>query len=247
MKKNLLEIVQAILSDMDSEDVNSISETQEALQVAKIVEQTYYDYIATRNVPEHESLIKLTALSDSSFPTHFEIPTNVKEIRLVWYDVSDDNSWQYRQLEYVDPITFLNRVDKVGEDYTLVDDKTAGTKLRIKNNIAPDFYTSFDDFHLVLNSHKSTVDSTLQETKTRAIGTTYPIFSLSDDYTPDLDATAFPYLIQESKSRCFSILKGAIDQKIEQAARRQKTGIQNDTRRNNQEASRYKYGRRVPR
>lgn len=245
MKKNLLEIVKLILSDMDSQDVNSVSETQEALQVANIVEQTYYDYIATRNVPEHESLIKLTALGDSSFPTHFEIPTDVKEIRFVWYDVSNDNTFEYRQIPYVDPVTFLTRTDNLGENYTSVDDKTAGTKLRIQNDQAPSFYTSFDDFYLVFNSHKSTVDTTLQASKTRVIGTTYPTFSISDTFVPDLDATAFPYLIQESKSRCFSLLKGAVDQKIEQAARRQKVGIQNDTRRNKIESTRYKYGRRV--
>jgi len=56
MKKALLEIVKDILSSMDSEDVNSISDSVEALQVAKIVEETFYDIIATRNVPEHSSL-----------------------------------------------------------------------------------------------------------------------------------------------------------------------------------------------
>ena len=40
IKKNLLEIVQNILSDMDSEEVNTISDTVEAMQVAQIVETT---------------------------------------------------------------------------------------------------------------------------------------------------------------------------------------------------------------
>ena len=42
IKKNLLEIVQNILSDMDSQEVNSISDSIEAMQVAQIVETTFY-------------------------------------------------------------------------------------------------------------------------------------------------------------------------------------------------------------
>jgi hypothetical protein len=36
MKRTLLEMVQSILSDMDSEDVNSISDTNEAEQIASV-------------------------------------------------------------------------------------------------------------------------------------------------------------------------------------------------------------------
>ena len=65
VKKTLLQIVQNILSDMDSEDVNSLNDSIEAQQVASIVEDTYYNIIATRHIPEHQELIKLTALSRS--------------------------------------------------------------------------------------------------------------------------------------------------------------------------------------
>ena len=43
MKRTLLEMVQSILSDMDSEDVNAVSDTLEAQQVASVIEDTYYN------------------------------------------------------------------------------------------------------------------------------------------------------------------------------------------------------------
>jgi len=230
MKKTLLEIVQQILSDLDSENVNSLSDSVEALQIAYIVEQTFYDLIATRDIPEHESLIKLTAASNTDTPTHFTVPTNVKKITDIWYDVSDAGIFSYSELLWVDPKEFLSRVDSRSSDYTNVSDTDAGTNLRITNNRPPSFYTSFNDTTIVLDSHKATIDTTLQESKTRAFGVTYPTFSISATYTPDLDAAMFPLLIQESKSRAFSTLKGGVDQKIEQAARRQKVYVQNDKR-----------------
>ena len=230
MKRTLLEIVKDILSDTDSEDVNSISDTVEALQVAKVVEATFYDIIATRDVPEHSSLIPLTALSDSSFPTHFVLEDEQSKVCNIWYDVSDDGTFQYREITLLTPIQFLELVDKRSSGYTLVEDKTAGTRLRIFNDTQPSYYTSFDDEHVVFDSHKSSIDTTLQASKVRALGSTFPTFSISDSYTPDIDANMFPYLTQEAKSRVFSIFKGQIDQKVEQSARRQKVWVQNDKR-----------------
>jgi hypothetical protein len=243
MKKTLIAIVKDILSDLDSEDVSTLSASVEALQIARIVEQTFYDITATRLIPEHQSLIKLTALSDTLFPTHFQYPTNVKVISTVWYDQSSDSSYKYGLIDWCEPEAFLKLVDSVGSNYTLVNDKTAGTKLRIMNNKLPTLYTSFDDQYIVMNSFNSTVDTTLTEAKVRAIGVTHPIFSLSDSYVPDLDATMFPYLVNEAKSRAFSIYKGGPDQKIEQAARRQKTYIQNDLHRTKKSPTGRRYGR----
>ena len=66
MKSTLLQIVQSILSDMDSEDVNSSTDTVEAQQVASVVEDTYFNIIAARDIPEHNKLIPLISLDEIS-------------------------------------------------------------------------------------------------------------------------------------------------------------------------------------
>jgi len=244
IKKTLLEIVQSILSDMDSEDVNTLSDTLEAQQVAKVVEDTFYNIVATRDIPEHHSLIKLTSLSDSDYPTHFILPENVKAITDVWYDKSDLGTLEYSEVHWVAPETFLSRTDNRSSDYVSVADKSAGTSLRIGTTQMPSFYTSFDDEYIVMDSYNSSIDAVLQNSKIRAMGDTIPVFSQTDAYVPDLDATMFPYLIAESKSVCFSLFKGGPDPKIDQAARRQKSYVQNDMYRNKMENKRPKYGRR---
>ena len=241
MKKTLLEIVQNILSDMDSENVNSISDSVEAEQVASIVEDTFFNMIATRTIPEHFELLKLTAASDSDYPTHFSYPTQCKHIENVWYE---DKNGDYREITWCEPMDFLRKTDQVGEDYDTVLDKNGGTKLRILNDEDPSFYTSFDDNWIVMNSYDSTVDSTLQASKVRAYGVVYPTFSQTDDFVPDLDNTMFPYLIAESKSVAMSLLKGQSDPKIEQAARRQKSYVQNDMYKTKRANNWSNYGRR---
>lgn len=225
MKKTLLQIVQEIMNDMDSDSVNSISDSVEAEQIASVVESVYYNTIAPRHIPEHQELIKLTAASDNSYPTHFQYGDNVKEVEIVWYQNSDG---EYREVYWKDPLEFLYLTDRDNENYDAVLDKNAGTTLRIANDVHPTFYTSFDDNWVIFNSYESSVESSLQQSKVRAWGTVYPVFSQTDNYVPDLDSTLFPYLIAESKSTAMSLFKGGPDPKIEQAARRQKSYIQND-------------------
>jgi hypothetical protein len=95
-----------------------------------------------------------------------------------------------------------------------------------------------------MDSFDATVDTTLRNSKVRAFGTTFPVFSVSDNYIPELDISVYPYLVQEAKSRAFSVMKGSVDQKTEQAARRAKVFVQNDQRRVKVESKLRDYGRR---
>jgi hypothetical protein len=216
----------------------------EAQQIASIAEDVYYNIIATRDIPEHRELIKLTTLSDNNFPTHFLYPTNLKSLQIVWYDTSSDNSFEYTEIHWVDPLDFVNRSDNTADDYDAVLDRVAGTTLRIVNNKAPEYYTSFDDEHVIMDSYDSSIESTLKQDKVRAYGTVYPVFQQTDSYTPDFDNTVFPYYIAEVKSTVMSLLKGGPDPKVEQAARRQKSYIQNDMFKTQRPNDWTNYGRR---
>ena len=167
MKRTLLEMVQSILSDMDSEDVNAISDTLEAQQVASVIEDTYYNIISARDIPEHQQLLKLTSLSDSTRPTHFTYPTNLKQIETLSYNIATTGS-QYSEVKYVHPLDFLERMDDQSTSAVKIADKVGNTDIFIYNDTHPTYYTSFDDNHIVMNAYDSSIESTLQASKKRA-------------------------------------------------------------------------------
>lgn len=236
MKRTLLELTQSILNDLDGEAVNSIFDTEEAIQYANVVRDTYFNIVAARQTPEHDELLKLTALSDSSKPTILKYPTNVKEIRLFEYDG--------KEVYWKDPIKFLDGLPNSEDDGVLsFTDPTSGITLTCRDDKGPRYYTSFDNEYIICDSYDSAVDTTLQESKTRCWGTKYPTFTMSDSFTPDLNETLFPYLLAESKSVCFSVFKSGSDPKVEQAARRLKSGIQNDRYKTKRDNTRNYYGR----
>lgn len=241
MKTTLLQIVQSILSDMDSEDVSSITDTIEAQQIASVVEDTYYNIIAAREIPEHNKLLSLVSASDANKPTHFSYPTDTKTIKRVEYDVSPDSNKDFREIQWVDPILFLERMDENG---LLVETYNESVQIFVSTDAAPRYYTSFDDNYIIMNSYDSNVETYLKANKTRAFGSVYPTFTQEDSFEPDLDNTLLPYLLAEAKSTCFSLFKGGSDPKVEQAARRLKSYVQNDMHKSVRPNKRTHYGRK---
>lgn len=244
MKRTLLEMVQSILNDMDSEAVNSINDSVEAQQIASVIEDVYYNIIAARNIPEHQQLLKMTSLSSSTYPTHFQYPMNTRDIVSLAYNTDTQGKINFQEIYFVEPMDFLSRMPyNLSTGVLVVPDVNSNISLTVFSDRMPTYYTSFDDLHIVMNAYDSSVDTTLQESKVRAFGTVYPTFTIADSFVPDLDDTMMPYLLAEAKSTCFSLFKSGSDPKVEQAARRLKSFVQNDMYRTKRPNVRNHYGR----
>jgi len=239
MKSTLLQVVQSILSDMDSENVNAIADTVEAQQVASVVEDTYFNIIAARDIPEHNKLIPLVSLSSTARPTHFTYPARTKQLMRVDYNIGTASAPDYREIVYVEPLVFMDRMDETTKKVTTVDQSV---ELFVGNDKDPSYYTSFNDNHIIMDAYDASVEATLASNKTRAFCAIYPTFSQTDSFAIDLDQTLMPLLLAEAKSACFSLFKGGSDPKVEQSARRLKSYVQNDQYKTRL-ASRNQYGR----
>jgi len=244
MKYTLLEMTQKILESIDGDPVNSVTDTVEAIQISSIIEQTFFALCATKTIPEHRETIKLTAASDSNFPTHFRYPDRVSFMSNFWYDTSDDDTFEYSELTWLEPVDFLELTDSVRSNYVLVDTKVGGTKLRITNNKHPQYYTSFDDDWIVCNSYKSTVDATLQTSKSRALVIRTPTWSPhDDDFVPDIDDDMFTILLNESKVLAQSELHENVNPVVDRMSSRVRAGLQDKKRKNRKAMDWSTYGR----
>lgn len=225
MKKTLLEMTQDILNDMDSDEINSIQDTIEGIQVAQIIRTTYEDIIGTRNWPHLKELIKLTASGDSARPTHMGTPENLKELEpTIRYNKVKfgETRKRYETVLYKQPEDFLNTLNGRDSDSADVDviSDYSGVELLIKNDLPPSFWTTFDDEFVVFDSYDSEVEATLQTSKTQAFGYVEASWTHEDSFIPDLPSEAFISLLSEAKSTAFVVLKQLVNSKAEQSATR---------------------------
>jgi hypothetical protein len=225
MKYTLLEMVQDILNDLDSDEVNSINDTVESQQVAQIIKTSFYEQIANRNWPHLRKLIQLESLGDVTKPNYLKIPKGMKELISLRYDVHDVDQLSYRmnELKYKEPEAFLrNGYGRTINSPDIIQVRDfSGSILHIRNDRAPNYWTSFDDKHIVTDSYDAGVDDTLQKSKTQCMAYIEPKWVHMDSAIPDLPDEAFPGLLEEAKSTAFLVLKQMANQKAEQKAARQ--------------------------
>lgn len=225
MKQTLVEIVQTIMNDIDGDYINSIADTDEALQVASIVRTTFYELFNRKQWPHSKKLAALQGLSDSAYPTYLKLPENLYHLTSLNYNksVKDDTRLLMEKVDFLDPEEFLYRANSnsVANDNVEVLKTLNGTPLKIMNDRAPTFYTTFDDEHLVLDSYDKEVDSTLQASKTQAIYFEVPEWKMEDTFIPDLPVESFPYLLAEATSASSMKVRQVADSKAEQQATRQ--------------------------
>ncbi len=235
MKRNLLDMVQEILSDMDSDEVNSIDDTIESEQVATILKSTFFAMMANRDWPHTRQTIQISAIGDSTKPTHMKLQDGIKSICFINYNKVQfgDTRKKYEKIKYLEPDQFIfktNLENSDSEEVSIVTD-FGGIELLVRNDRAPTYYTSFDDEHIVFDSYDSQVDSTLREAKVQAQAYVTPSWSSVDNFIPDLPEMAFPALVEEAKSRAALKLKQVVDQKAEQEAARQNRWLSRNARR----------------
>lgn len=225
MKQTLLEMVQDILSDMDSDEVNSIGDTVEALQTAQVIKSSYYEMLANRNWPHTRKLAQLDNVTDLDRPNYLKLPEALKEMEVVRYDVQKltDSRIIWREVKYKHPDEFIDYIgqrNSSNSNVITVED-FGGSNLLIFNDQAPQFWTSFDDTYIVTDSYDSEIDDTLQGSKTQCLAYFVPTWETEDDFIPDLPIDAFPALIEQAKSTAFVVVKQMPNPKAEQKADRQ--------------------------
>ena len=250
-KLTLLQMTQDILNDMDSDEVNGINDTVESMQVAQIIETTYFEMIANKIWPHLKSFFRLEGLGDTGTPSHMKLPENVKEIDDlvdIRYNVrtATDTKDRYEPIMYKTIEGFIQLTNSRTSSETDVDSvtDTGGASLLIKNDIAPQYWTSFDDEHIVFDSYDSAVDTTLQSSKTQVVGYREPTFDQTDSFIADLPSKVFPMLLAEAKSVCFNALKQVGNQKAEQQASRQRRTMSQESWRTGPQNRFIDYGRR---
>lgn len=232
----VLEAVQLILSAMDSDEVNSINDTIESKQIALMLKSVYYDCASDIGLNENKGLFQLNASGDSNLPVYMTLPDQVTKVETIRYDVYDPDvdpttNSNYRMLEPVDFDDFLTRRTSAHDETEDVAQMTFsfnGQDFNIMYGINrhPTCYTTLNNRIVLFDSVLSTLDTTLQASKTLCTGYTYPTFEMEDNFVPNLDPTQFSYFLNFAKTRAFGELKQTQNSESAGVARRQKIIIQ---------------------
>jgi hypothetical protein len=236
-KFTLLEIAQEIASAMDSEELNSLNDTQESQQIALLLKGVYYDCITDTNFPELNVLFQLNASGDESKPVLMTVPEDITLVKNIRYNIKEDGEVHANWKE-LEPVPF---VDFLGYQNSLRDMDNSGSmeleidgesfEIMYRTNQHPKYYTSVQNKYIIFDAYDNSIDAALQKAKTLCEGVRFPEFVMDDNFIPPFDPTQFRYFIQKAKTRAFIELKQTQNPEAAGEARRQKIIIQKRKRR----------------
>lgn len=248
MRNTLLQIVQSVLNDLDSDAVNSISDTEESSQVVSIARDVYFTMVDELQLPSNHRIMQPDA-AGVGYPNYLKVPDNVKRVDWVRYNCRVDISSEavYNDITYLAPEEFIYLVTKRNNSDTNVEtilDPVTSVPIFVINDKHPDYWTSFDDKYICFDSYDNTVDTELQSSQCMvAVEQTEP-WTPSDAFLIPLPDHLQSLYLNEVKSMCFVTLKQVTNEKVEQAASRLRFTLGEQKNRTDNRPKRPNYGRR---
>ena len=224
-KITLLEIVQDILSDADSDDVNSINDTVESDQCARLVRDTYLQICDLHDIEYTKKVDTLNA-SSATTPTVMTRPAGFHSIEFVKYNVKTTagGDQDFARIHYMEVEDFLERAHSLSVSDTNVQEMTLSTGLIIPiyNDRAPKYYTVMDNGadELVFDAFNSALETNLQESKSLIYGTQRPSLTLADSSTLDLPEHLETLVKREARAMFFDLYKDGATREIDRTRRR---------------------------
>lgn len=203
-KPTLLEMVQETMSAMSSDEVNSISDTSESLQVATIFKRKYYDIVSRGDLPEHNQLFQLNPSLSALQPVLMFIPEGIGRVEWIKYFNSnpngDSNGFESQDNEInMIPENNTTSTEQFGPGYQFVT-MVPITQFMELTNFDPsqpniDSYTFADTSNNFPGNYTFYYQTDRQPTYCCILSNFYVLF---DAYDNTQDST-----LQGSKSQCF--------------------------------------------
>jgi hypothetical protein len=251
-KDTLIDIVQDILSDADGDEVNSISDTVESEQCARVVRNEFKAIVDEFDIKYHETVVQLDATS-SSTPTQMTRPESFHSIEWIKYNkkTTAGGDQAYETVTYMEPTRFLEMTStRTASDSDMTEQAlgSSGHSIVIKNDAAPTYWTIIEGYDdIIFDSYDSALETNLQASKSLARGVARPAFALADATIPDLPQNLMQLLKNRARAFYFDVYAGGTTKEVDKRQRNSEVRSQRKkyiTKKLQQERSGPNYGRK---
>src|SRR5210317_2094256 len=213
-KETLLSMVQDLLAEADGDEVNSISDTIESDQAARVIQTCFQNLVDGGDIKHHNTIIQLDA-TGAATPNVMTRPEGLYDIQWVQYNrkVTAGGDQKYEEIYYMEPEDFFEMTSKRTASASDISEVTldSGHAMLVKNDTAPTYYTFIEDYDdIIFDAYDSDLETNLQASKSLAFGTVKPTLGLSDSATPDLPKNLFNQLKNEARALYFDLYKDGV-------------------------------------
>lgn len=208
MKMTLLEIVQSVLDSADDDTVNDISDTEASESAARVAKEVYFEIVDSGDWEHLNTLSPMASVSDATQPTVLNIPDGI--VLLDYEDVFKyDKTETGASYTNIADVKFLDTSEFMRVVTTRKDSASNMTKytgydsipMIIQTDKMPEYWTSFDDERIVMDSFHSATENWLQGSKCFVKCKKIPTWTETNNAIPDMPHNMFSWYLSKVKTK----------------------------------------------
>lgn len=245
----VLQIVNKYLDRVDGFPVDSINDSDEAIQAASIIEDVYYRVVDKfQGMQSKTQIDTLEPSLDTDLPALMKLKRAYKRVHYskINYNIDEDGGVKWQSVKFLSPedfLTFTNGRSTKASNVQVM--RVNDVPILIRNDKHPEFCTTFNDSDIIFDSFKLSVDTTLQEDKTQIIAEGSDVFLLEDTFEIPLPDHMHSGFLDLCLMECMENLRDIQRPSIVNNARRFWVNLQQDQKRiGNPYGIKRRYGRR---
>lgn len=226
MKYTLLQMVQRIAAKLGGDEISTLDETIEAVDIKNEVLNTFDDLVSIqewewlKHIPRQ---LGARTVSPAQPACVLNLPADVVHIESLMYEAQSvvGERATCKKLTYLPPAAFQQMVMSRGIEDNIDELTVNEIPLRIYNNRNPSYFTTFDESVVVFDGYDSTIDTTgIAYSKTSCIARITVSSDDDTDWSPSVPDWFYNLWYHEATARCFSSIRGVEDGRTERMARR---------------------------
>lgn len=246
-KRTILQLVQDLGSAIGSDEIDTLTETIEVVDIVKILQRTFNEILSRRDWEFlRDRVLQLDDIAGGDTKIfNLVIPINVTKLQCVKY--IDDNG-NFIEIKYKAPCDFYDLVQarEVADDNVTAILNDDGVALNIITDMPPSFYTSFDEINLSFDAHDSTRGTGNQAADSVIVANIIPTV----DFTSPTAVLPIPERMEilvftEAQATCNYELRQTADPRSERIARRQNIKMRELEPKTRRDQAEVNYGRRT--
>ena len=246
-KRTILKLVQDLGEGIDSDEIDSLAETEEVVRIENILKQTVQEVLDRKTWEFMKDKVRQLDIREagSSELNTLTIPADVTHINCLKYRDDNDKFFELRYLQACEFIDMLQSRDATQPEITAINNAD-GVALNVDTTQAPQFWTSFDEETITFDAYNSTSGTGNLIADSVIIADVMPVTDFTDpNAVLNIPERMETLVFNEALVTCNYRLRQTADPRADRVARRQGISLRENEHKTKIDTQVRTYGRRT--
>lgn len=245
-KRTILKLVQDLGEGINTDEIDSLAETEEVVRIVNILKQSVQEILDRKTWEFMKD--KVRQLDDRVDATQLNtllIPDDVVLIKCLRY--KDDNG-KFYDVQYLQACDFIEKLQARTSTQADIDiiTNSDGVELLVKNDIVPQYWTSFDEETITFDAYNLATGSGNLIADSVIIADVMPVTDFTDPTAVlNMPERMETLVFNEALVTCNYRIRQTRDPRADRVARRQGISLRENEHKTNKDKKVRRYGRQT--